>query len=217
MTTTTAGTLLTEAVHRRLREEIFDGTLAPGTPLSVPALAARLGASRSPVRESVQQLIHEGLAVYTPRAGARVAVLDDTTMRSLLEVREVLEGLAARQAVGHATLADFTDLRGMLADQERMLVGPPDALRDQDMDLDFHTRIRLLSRNVPLEATLRRLHVQGYLYRSPTWQREQDRRFALVEHQRILDAIEVGDAVAAEASARAHVAGLCVRLMRRPD
>jgi DNA-binding GntR family transcriptional regulator len=217
MTTTADGALLTETVHDRLRGEIVDGTLAPGTPLSVPALAARLEVSRSPVRESVQQLIHEGLAVYTPRAGARVAVLDDTTMRSLLQVREVLEGLAVREAVGHATLADLDHLRGMLAEQEAMLRGSADAVRDQDMDLVFHTRIRQLSRNVPLEATLRRLHVQGYLYRSLHWQREQDRRFAVSEHSRILEAMEAGDAVGAEAAARAHVAGVCVRLMRRPD
>ena len=214
--TTTDGSLLTETVHRLLREEIFAGVLPPGAPLSVPALASRLDVSRSPVRESVQQLIHEGLAVYTPRAGARVAVLDDETMRSLLDVREVLEGLAARLAVAHATVADLTDLRAMLAEQEAVLAGPADARREQDMDLEFHTRIRQMSRNMPLEATLNRLHVQGYLYRSATWGRDQDRRFAALEHRRILEALEAGDAVGAETSARAHVAGVCVRLMRRP-
>jgi len=217
MTTTTGGSLLTETVHHPLREEIFTGTLAPGAPLSVPALASRLDVSRSPVRESVQQLIHEGLAVYTPRAGARVAVLDDRTMRSLLEVREVLEGLATRQAVAHATVADLAELRGMLVEQEAALGEPADPRRDQDMDMAFHTRIRVLSGNAPLEDSLRRLHLQGYLYRSATWGQDRDRRFAVVEHRRMLEAIEAGDAAGAEAAARAHVGGLCVRLMRRPD
>jgi DNA-binding GntR family transcriptional regulator len=214
--TTTDGALLTETVHRRLREEIFDGRLAPGAPLSVPALAARLDVSRSPVRESVQQLIHEGLAVYTPRIGAKVAVLDDATMRSLLEVREVLDGLAARQAVPHATAADLVELRAMLDHQEFLLAQPHDERRDADVDLAFHTRVRLLSGNEPLVATLGRLHTQGYLYRSQTWPRERDRQFALSEHRRIVEAMEAGDAVGAEAAARAHVAGVCVRLMRRP-
>ena len=215
--TTADGVLLTESVHQRLREEIFDGRLAPGTALSVPALAARLDVSRSPVRESVQQLIHEGLAVYTPRAGAKVAVLDERTMRSLLEVREVLDGLATRQAVQHATATDVAELTSMLAEQEALLEAPPERRRDADLDLVFHTRIRELSGNVPLEVTLRRLHTQGYLFRPLTWEGEQDRRFAVKEHGRILQALEAGDAAGAEAAARAHVASVCTRLMRRPD
>ena len=59
------GALLTQSVVRRLRDEIFAGQMAPGTPLSVPGLAARLEVSRSPVREAVQQLVVEGLAAVS--------------------------------------------------------------------------------------------------------------------------------------------------------
>ena len=215
MTGETQGALLTESVHRRIREEVLSGALPPGAPLSVPALAARLGVSRSPVRESVQQLIHEGLAVATPRSGARVAVIDDTTMRSLLEVREVLDGLAARQAVLRCTDADIAVLVEMLAEQEDALSDPPDGRRDAELDLAFHTAIRRLSGNAPLVDTLHRLHVQGHLYRSATWGAEEDRRFAVREHRRIVDAVQAGDAMGAEGAARAHVAAVSVRLMRR--
>ncbi|MCA0144051.1 GntR family transcriptional regulator [Blastococcus sp. LR1] len=210
------GALLTETVLRRLREEVLDGSLPPGAALSVPALAARLEVSRSPVREAVQQLIHEGLAVSTPRSGARVATIDDSTMRSLLAVREVLDGLAAREAVGHATAADIGVLRGMLAEQERLLDADVEARRDAELDLAFHSLVRHLARNVPLATTLHRLHVQGHLYRSATWDHAEDRRFAVAEHRRIVDAVEAGDAAGAEVAARTHVAAVCVRLMRRP-
>ena len=85
------GALLMQSVLRRIRDEIFDGTLEPGASLSVPGLAARLDVSRSPVREAVQQLVMDGLAVYTPRVGAKVAVLDDEMLRHVFEVREVLD------------------------------------------------------------------------------------------------------------------------------
>jgi DNA-binding GntR family transcriptional regulator len=210
----TESALVTETVLRRLRDDLLSGALPPGTPLSVPALAARLGVSRSPVRESVLQLVHDGLAVASPRSGARVAVIDDTTMRSLLEVREVLDGLAARQAVARATGADVAGLQVMLIEQEEALDGPADGGRDAQLDLAFHTAVRRLSGNQPLVDTLHRLHVQGHLYRSATWGAEEDRRFAVREHRRIVDAVEAGDAVAAEGAARAHVAAVCVRLLR---
>ena len=106
------GALLTQSVVRRLRDEIFAGQMAPGTPLSVPGLAARLEVSRSPVREAVQQLVVEGLAEYTPRVGAKVAALDEASLRHVFEVREVLDGLAARQACLLYTSPSPRDQRG---------------------------------------------------------------------------------------------------------
>ncbi|MBX9921113.1 MAG: GntR family transcriptional regulator, partial [Mycolicibacterium frederiksbergense] len=47
--TSSEGALLTESVHSALQEMIFSGELQPGGPLSVPALAARLNVSRTPV------------------------------------------------------------------------------------------------------------------------------------------------------------------------
>ena len=75
--TTTERELLAESVHATLREQIFAGELPPGTALSVPALASRLNVSRTPVREAVQQLINDGLAVYTRNAGAKVETVDE--------------------------------------------------------------------------------------------------------------------------------------------
>lgn len=62
------GALLTQSVLRRLRDEIFEGILPPGTSLSVPGLAARLEVSRSPVREAVQQT-PRSTSPSTPRCG----------------------------------------------------------------------------------------------------------------------------------------------------
>jgi DNA-binding GntR family transcriptional regulator len=209
------GDLLADSVHRRLQEEILAGALAPGTSLSVPALAARLAVSRSPVREAVLRLMHEGLAVHTPRAGARVATLDEETVRGVLEVREVLDGLAARRAAPAATVADLDLLRGMVAEQERLLAGPADESRDTRLDVDFHTTVRALARNAPLSGALQRLDTQAHLYRSDIWSDDRNRRLAAAEHRRIVDALEAGDERGAEEAARAHVAGLRVRMTRR--
>ncbi|GAB25754.1 putative GntR family transcriptional regulator [Gordonia polyisoprenivorans NBRC 16320 = JCM 10675] len=208
------GALLTQAVLRRLRDEIFDGTMAPGTPLSVPGLATRLEVSRSPVREAVQQLVVEGLAEYTPRVGAKVAVLDEDMLRQVFEVREVLDGLAARQATARVTFADLEILWEHVRRQEEMLDSPADHRRDAELDLDFHTAVRTLSGNKPLCDALLKLDTQSHLYRSDMWALEVNRRLAVTEHRRIVAALEAGDADGAQRAACAHAAGVLVRLLR---
>ncbi|SIR93348.1 GntR family transcriptional regulator [Williamsia sterculiae] len=208
------GALLTQAVLRQLRDEIFDGRMAPGTPLSVPGLAARLEVSRSPVREAVQQLVVEGLADYTPRIGAKVAVLDASMLRQVFEVREVLDGLAARQATARVTHADVDGLWTQVRRQEGLLTAPPDHRRDADLDLDFHTAVRSLSGNGPLCDALLKLDTQAHLYRSDMWAHELNRRLAVTEHRRIVAALEAGDADGAQRAAEAHAAGVLVRLLR---
>ncbi len=208
------GALLTESVHNSLQEMIFTGELTPGSPLSVPALAARLNVSRTPVREAVQQLIFEGLATHTRNAGARVTLLDDDAVRAVFDVREVLDGLAAHHATLIATNAVVEQLRKMVQVQRELLDEAADRQRDAKMDLEFHTLIRDTAGNRPLSDALARLDGQSHLYRADMWGTELNRRLAVGEHERIVAAIEAGDAEAARAAACAHVAGLYVRTRR---
>lgn len=213
--TTTERALLAESVHATLREQIFAGDLPPGTPLSVPALAAKLNVSRTPVREAVQQLINEGIAVYTRNAGAKVDTVDDDTIRSVFQVREVLDGLAAYHATLRATHRNVAELSSMLDEQRDLLDSPADQRRDARLDLEFHTAIRDIADNKPLSEALFRLDGQAHLYRSDMWTSHDNRRIAVVEHDRILAAIRSGDAEGARTAACAHVAGLLVRTRRK--
>ncbi|PYE19198.1 GntR family transcriptional regulator [Williamsia limnetica] len=206
--------LLTDSVHDALRELIFSGELASGSPLSVPALAARLNVSRTPVREAVQQLIYEGLAWHTRNAGARVASLDAETLKAVFDVREVLDGLAAFTATRTATHGTVAQLRAMVQMQYELLDEPADQRRDSQLDLQFHTLIRETAGNRPLGEALSRLDGQSHLFRSDVWTADLNRRLAVSEHERIVAAIEAGDAEGARSAACAHVAGIFVRTQR---
>ena len=212
--TSSDGALLTESVHSSLQEMIFNGELQPGSPLSVPALAARLNVSRTPVREAVQQLIYEGLATHTRNAGARVTLLDEEAVKAVFDVREVLDGLAAQDATIKASRATVEQLRKMVQVQRELLDEAPDRTRDAKLDLEFHTLIRDTARNRPLSDALARLDGQSHLYRSDMWITELNRRLAVGEHERIVAAIEAGDAEGARAAACAHVSGLYIRTRR---
>lgn len=192
-----------DSVHEALREAILAGRLRPGSRLSVPVLAQQLDVSRSPVREAVQRLVQDGLATEEPHRGAGVAELDPTELVPLYQIREVLEGLAARLAATHAT---DDELEGLArAHREHVAaLQRGEAEHHVPLDLAFHATLRAATHNSELLQYLER--VQGriaiaMLGGNPlVWSRQ-----AIVEHEAILDAVLARDADAAEAAARAHV------------
>lgn len=207
--------LLGQSVHRQIRQMVLSGELAPGRSLSVPALATRLGVSRSPVREAVQQLIYEGLAVSAPHAGAKVAAVDAAQIRDVLAVRAALDGLAAAAAATRLTEADLDKLASIIAAQEANLDDATDAARDAQLDLEFHTFIRDASGNSCVVDELARLEAKAHLYRGDLWCSARNRRVALREHRRIVEALESGHPESARTAAEAHVHGLLTRLGRQ--
>ena len=81
--------------YERLLELVRSGDLVPGLRITETDLAARLGISRTPIREALRRLELEGLVVHTPRLGATIRVLDWSEITELYEMRAVLEGTAA--------------------------------------------------------------------------------------------------------------------------
>jgi DNA-binding GntR family transcriptional regulator len=80
-----------ERIHRELRVSITLGELRPGAVIVEGALAEQFGASKTPVREALRQLQHEGLVNVLPRKGYVVSsfgldeLLDVYALRSLLQ------------------------------------------------------------------------------------------------------------------------------------
>ena len=71
------------AIVFQLTHEILSGALAPGATLEEAALAARLGASRTPVREALRQLSASGLVELRPHRPARVMPVDEGRIRDV--------------------------------------------------------------------------------------------------------------------------------------
>jgi GntR family transcriptional regulator, trigonelline degradation regulator len=87
----------------RIRSEICEGRLAPGTRLVERDLCAVLGVSRTVIREAIRQLEAEGFIAQAPRRGPAVATLDIPTIRAIYEVLGVLEAKAAALFVERAS------------------------------------------------------------------------------------------------------------------
>ena len=84
-----------QTAYRRLRELILDGSFPPGSPLQENMLAARIGVSRTPVREALAQLISEGLVSRVAGLTPVVRGLSIDDFVEILHLRRLLEVEAA--------------------------------------------------------------------------------------------------------------------------
>ena len=80
----------------RLRELVLGDGYAPGTALSEVRLAEHFDVSRTPVREALKQLQVEGLVEIRPKVGTFVRQITRREIVEMFEVKEILEGMAAR-------------------------------------------------------------------------------------------------------------------------
>ncbi len=101
---------LREQIVFSLRESIIRGELKPGTKLTEPELATRLGISRTPIRESFRQLESEGFLTVIPRKGAVVSNITRKDIEDFFELKSLLEGYAARVATEKMTEKDVDKL-----------------------------------------------------------------------------------------------------------
>lgn len=97
---------LYEAIGDSLRERIFAHELPPGAALDEITLARGYGVSRTPVREALKVLAHEGLVAIEPRRGCCVAEFSCSDVRALFGVLELLEAFAVREAASRGPAAD---------------------------------------------------------------------------------------------------------------
>jgi DNA-binding GntR family transcriptional regulator len=198
---------LTDLLFERLSEAIVSGEFAAGSKLSEPRLAARFGVSRGPLREAIRRLEERKLVTRTLRQGVRVIVPSRSAAIELFEVREVLEGLAAREAALRRTPAEVEELRAMLARHAEVLASPDAMVYWQaTANTDFHFLIARIARNGRLFDLL-----CGEYYTILRLYRMQHRivpgraQRALMEHGRIVDAIADGDGELAELLMRRHI------------
>jgi DNA-binding GntR family transcriptional regulator len=195
---------LTDVVHAQLRDAVLNRELRAGQPLSVPSLARRLKVSRSPVREAVLQLVADGLATNEPRKGAVVSVLNDADLLVLHDIREVLEGLAARRAAARMTGAMLERMKAVLG-RQREGVRRKDPKAYVETDLEFHGALYAAAEAPRLRRLLEALTDQMRLSVSISLVDPDHQRLGLSEHEAVLQALRKRDEASAEKLVRQHL------------
>lgn len=205
------GGLLADRAYETLVRAILTEELMPGAALSVPELARSLDVSRSPVREAVQRLINDGLAMSVPRRGAVVSEIHHEDFENLFEVREPLEGLAASRAAVAVTDADLSRLQGILDEHDRVL-REGDQASQIELDMEYHRTIRDVAGNLELCALLNRIQMRSHLALITLWRQEASSRLSLEEHAAIQAALQARDPAAADSAAREHIRSVRARM-----
>ena len=221
------------AAVRKLRELVIGGYFKPGERLSELAAVELIGMSRTPVRAALQVLAHEGLLEARSNGGFVVCDYSLADMLDAIELRGVLEGMAARLAAERSSGAAATrDLHAILARIDRLLEAGSvegDDLYDTYVELNetFHAEMLRLAESPMLERSL--AQVTALPFASPSAfvkagrEQEVNRNVLIVaqyQHRAIADAITDGDAVRALRLGQEHAqtaADSLERLSRNSD
>ena len=186
-------------VREEIQRRILSGESRPGERLTQQSLAKELGVAQGTVRESLLELQWLGLVESIDRLGVFVGKLDAARLCEAYQVREFLEGLAARLACDHASRADLARLRST-AEQVWNLSQQHDEEEMGVADRGFHLQIMNLSRNTVLTRLAEGYRVLGMAVRA-----SRDPPEIYEEHLAIVEAIEKNLPEEAERLARRHV------------
>ena len=177
----------------------MSGKCQPGERLAQQSLAKELGVGQGTIRESLLELEWLGLVESVDRLGVFVGKLDTAHLAEAYEVREYLEGLAARRACAHASHSDLAALEEM-AERIWALSNAGKVEEMGAVDRAFHLQIMSLSRN----RILLRL-AEGYRVLGMAVRTAREPRQVHEEHTGIVDAIKRNLPDEAEKLARQHV------------
>ncbi|WP_425147884.1 GntR family transcriptional regulator [Deinococcus sp.] len=194
--------LIREEVYSHLRDAIVGGSFAPGERLGEVELTARLGVSRTPIREAIQRLAQDGLLENLPGRGARIRVVSAAEAKDAYVVRETLDGLAAELAAAQHTRSEAETLAQAL---EALESAPASDEREQTrLDLAFHRAVAQAAHNAALLDLSRDLEQRVALIKHQTRISNAHPQTA-EQHRAILEAVLARDPDAARTAARLHV------------
>lgn len=194
-----------EKTFLQMRRDIVEGKIPAGSKLSETDFAERYAVSRAIIREAINRLEGIRLIERKPNIGARVVALSAEGLSELYEVRESLEGMAARLAAINMSEVEIAGLQSLLTSHYSTVQG--DVYYQEDGDVDFHYRILQGSKNVHLISLLMNgiYHVIR-MYRVQLGMAGPRVGTAFDEHKHIVQAIANRDAELAEMLMRRHIA-----------
>jgi DNA-binding GntR family transcriptional regulator len=195
------GVILPQGVYKKLRDDIITGGIAPGSTLREEHIAAQLKVSRTPVREALRKLAEEGFLEYQPHKGARLLAPTAEWVREIFQIREALEGIAAREAAVKIRSTRLQSIRAKFEElRPRVLAGDI-----RNVGGFVHEEVFAASGNRRLQRLMELYLAQVRWFQSIAAQIPGREERAFWEHEGILSALESGDPGWAENTARAHI------------
>ena len=198
-----AGDKLAGSVYERIKADIFEFRLMPGTRFSESEVAARSRVSRTPVREALFRLEREGYVQVHAKSGWSVRPLDFEALDHLYDMRIVLECAAVQRV---CTGDPRTALQGLdrlwLVEPQRRLA---DAGRVARLDEEFHARLVAAAGNPEMARVHHFITERIRIVRRLDFTHPERIAYTYIEHAQILRAVLGRKAARAVALLRAHI------------
>jgi len=193
-------------VFDRLRDMIIEMTLTPGTVLSRAELAARFGLSQTPIRDALQRLGEEGLVDIFPQHATVVRPIEVALAREAHFLRCAIELEVVRTLAARPDPALCARLKSNLA-RQRLLAEEEDVHEFSLADQAFHQMMYVAAGVPNLWQMVRSQSGHIDRLRRLDLPSPGKRPRVLRDHAALLEAIERGDGVAAQAVLRDHLSG----------
>lgn len=189
-----------------IRNDIVEGCIAAGSKLNEAELSTKYAVSRAVIREAINKLENTNLLERKANVGAKVVTLSQSGLIQLYQVRESLEGMAARLAAVNMTDNEIEQLNDLLQ-QHSGSVKESQRYYQEAGDVDFHYRVVLGSHNQHLISMLmNNIYHLVRMYRVQLGMAGPRVTTAFAEHQNIVQAISNRDQELAEMLMRRHIA-----------
>ena len=204
------------SVVATLRQHIVSGRLAAGERVAEIPVAERLGVSRTPVRLAFRSLEQEGLLEKAGKRGYVVRRFSETDVRTAIEVRGVLEGLAARHLAERGLQPAEADVLQQALDEGEALLAkghlaPEDVALWSALNQRFHhTIVAAHASHVIADAIARNNHLPFAsadaiaLNRQAPEAEHQKLRVAQLQHRLVFDALQQRESARVEMLMREH-------------
>jgi DNA-binding GntR family transcriptional regulator len=191
---------LREQIAERIRTDVLTGRIPTGERLNEIKLGEQFGVSRTPIREAIQQLMHEGLLEGRPNTGVKVAARpDDVICDFIVLIRRMVETFALRIFFAELTKSDFAQW-DLILDRMRAACVAEDYTAIAECDIEFHRSLVRRARQRDLESIWTSLVGR---VRSHFWETQQKNYANAMEiyeeHLRIIEVFRRGDVEAAAA------------------
>ncbi len=172
-----------------IRKSILSGEISSGSELSLTDVAAKLGISRTPVREAFQTLETEGLLSLRMNKGAIVNKIDKAFIEDHYSVRCLLESEAIKKAMQNNM--DLAPLKKVQLDAEE----DPRIMNDEQFYSDYNKTFHYLIWKGSKSPKL--MSLCEMLWNGPSYgllePHDNHQLKSLNEHSRILDRMIQGD------------------------
>ncbi len=192
-------------VMETLRDRIVDGYYPQGMKLVESNLVEEFGISRPLLREILADLESQGLAERKPNRGAIVRRVDLTSLLEIMDLREMLEGLAARLATRNSSPEDWGDLKRAFGEPAERMVAEQDFDSFLDLVATLRDRIVKAAQNEELSKLIYSLFAKITIVQRRVVILPGRMKQGINEHRQVIDAIMSGDEDAAEQKKRNNI------------